>query len=70
MEVEEDSKKFRTIKTPKGLFVFNPLVYSIAPAAAIWQRAMEQILAGIDNVKVILDDILITGKTERNTIKL
>ena len=66
MEVVDDSNKFLCINTPKGLFVFNRMAYGIAPAAAIFQRAMKQVLAGIDNVKVILDDMLITGKTEEH----
>ena len=66
MVVEDDSKKLLCINTQKGLFVFNRMTYGIAPAAAIFQRTMEQVLAGIDNVKVILDDMLITGKTEEH----
>ena len=69
MEVEDESKKFLCINTQKGLFVFNRMAYGIAPAAAIFQRAMEQVLAGIDNVKVILDDMVITGKTEEEHLK-
>ena len=65
MEVEDDSKMFLCINTQKELFVFNHLAYGIAPAAAIFQRAIEQVLAGID-VKIILDDMLITGKTEEH----
>ena len=44
------------------------MAYGIAPTA-IFQRAMEQVLAGIDNVKVILDDMLITGKTQEDHLK-
>ena len=62
MEVKK--KLFLCVNTPKRLFVFNYLAYGIVPVAAIFQRAMEQVLAGIDNVKVILDDILITKKTK------
>ena len=67
MEIEND--KFLCISMPKGLIVFNRLVYGIAPAAAIFQRAMKQVLAGIDNVKVILNDMLIMGKTEEEYLK-
>ena len=51
MEVEDDSKKFLCINTQKGLFVFNRIAYGIAPAAAIFQRAMEHVLAGMTTSK-------------------
>ena len=70
MEVEDDIKKYLCINTQKRLFVFNRLAYGIAPAAAIFQRAMEQVLAGMDNVKVILDAMLITRKTEEEHLKI
>lgn len=35
--------------------------FSIASAPAIFQRLMEQLLAGINRVVWFLDDILITG---------
>ena len=41
MEVEDDSKMFLCINTPKRLFVLNRFADSIASAAAIFQRAME-----------------------------
>ena len=67
MEVEDDSNKFLCINTQKGLFVFNRMAYGIALTAVIFQRAMEQVLTGIDNVKVILDEMLIRGKRKKNT---
>ena len=45
------------------------MAYGIAPAAAIFKRAMEQVLAGIDSVKVILDDMLITGENGKRTLE-
>ena len=48
----------------KGLFRYNRLVFGIASAPAIWQRTMEQILQGIPGVQCLLDDMIITGKTD------
>ena len=53
----------------KGTICFQSYSIRYSPAAAIFQRAMEQVLAGIDNVKIILDDMLITGKTEEEYLK-
>lgn len=64
MRVEEESRKFLTISTQKGLFQYNRLPFGIASAPAIFQRAMDQILQGLPNVHCYLDDILVTGRTE------
>ena len=44
MEVTEESKKFLTINTHKGLFKYNRLVFGISSFPAIWQRAIDQVL--------------------------
>ncbi|XP_056647241.1 uncharacterized protein K02A2.6-like [Diorhabda sublineata] len=63
IELGNESKKLTTINTPKGLFSYNRLPFGIASAPAMFQRIMEQILAGLDGVVCFLDDILITGKS-------
>ena len=73
MEVEETSKQCLTINTHKGLFQYNRLPFGIKTAQSIWQRAMEQTLQGIPNVEVMLDDIIVTGKSDAahlETLKL
>ena len=69
MEVDEISKKYLTINTQKGLFRYNRLVFGIASAPAIFQRAIDTILQGIDGVVVYQDDILVTGKTQDEHIQ-
>ena len=63
MEVEETSKQYLTINTHKGLFQYNRLPFGIKAAPSIWQWALEQTLQGIPNVDVMLDDIIVTGKS-------
>ncbi|XP_045769765.1 uncharacterized protein K02A2.6-like [Maniola jurtina] len=60
----DESKKYTVVNTHRGLYVYNRLVYGLSSAPSIFQRIMEQVVAGIPNVSVFLDDILITGKTE------
>lgn len=63
MEIEEDSRKYVTLNTQKGLYQYNRLVFGIKSAPSIWQRAMDQVLQGLEGTQCHLDDILITGET-------
>lgn len=58
MEMDEQSKKFLTINTHKGLYQYNCLVFGIASAPALWQRVMDQVLQGIPGMQCYLDDIV------------
>ena len=69
MEVEEESKKLLTINTSQGLFQYNRLVFGVASAPAIWQRTIEQVLGGIPGTKCILDDMVITRKTDEEHLR-
>ncbi|XP_044139657.1 uncharacterized protein K02A2.6-like [Bufo gargarizans] len=64
LQVHPDSRHLLTINTHKGLFQYNRMVFGIAPAPAIWQRIMDEVLAGIPFTQCLLDDMLITGSTD------
>lgn len=51
------------LNTHKGLFKMKRMPFGIAPAAAIFQRNIEQLFKGMKGVTNYLDDILITGRT-------
>lgn len=55
------SQSLLTINTSRGLFRYLRLPYRVSSAPAIVQRAMEEILHGLD-VSIYLDDILIASK--------
>lgn len=61
--LDEESKEYVTINTPKGLFRYNRLPFGVSAAPAIFQRTLEGILQGCKGVSIYLDDILITGAT-------
>ena len=65
-EVDEESRKYLTINTHKGIYRYNRLVFGVASAPAIWQKAMDQLLQGIPRVLCILDDMIVTGKDDGN----
>ena len=64
LPLDPDSKKFTTINTHKGLFQFERLLFGISTAPSIFQRLMENLLPGLPNVCVYIDDILVSGISE------
>ncbi|XP_062404761.1 uncharacterized protein K02A2.6-like [Sardina pilchardus] len=60
----EESRKLVTINTHKGLFQYTRLPFGVSSACAIFQRTMENLLAGIPHTTVYLDDVLLTGPSE------
>lgn len=63
IELEDESRKYTTISTSKGLFQYTRLIYGLASAPAIFQRIMDTLLAGLEGVVVFLDDILISASS-------
>lgn len=62
--LDEDSKKYTTINTHKGLYQYNRLPFGVSSAPGIFQRTMENLLQGIPRVIVRVDDILVSGKDD------
>ena len=63
LPLEEGTRELLTISTHRGLYRPFRLQFGVHSAAGIFQRVMEQTLAGIEDVKVRVDDILIGGRT-------
>ncbi|CAF1493877.1 unnamed protein product [Adineta steineri] len=64
VELDDSSKELVVINTPLGLFKYNRMPFGISNAPAVFQRTIDQVLAGVSNSIAYLDDILITGKDE------
>ena len=62
--LDEDSKKYTTINTHKGLYQYNRLPFGVSSSPGIFQRTMENLLQGIPHVVVPADDILVSGKDD------
>ena len=67
--LDEESRKFTTINTQRGLFQYKRLPFGISSAPAIFQRTMDSLLQGIPQTCIYLDDILITGTTMEEHLK-
>ena len=67
--LDEDSKKLACINTHKGLYAYNHLPFGFSSAPSIFQRTMESILRGINQVSVYLDDILIMGRSDEEHLQ-
>ena len=61
--VDEESRELLTINTHKGLFRPTRLPYGVHSAPGIFQRQLESRLKNIDFVKVRIDDILISDRS-------
>ncbi len=64
LELDESSQKYVTINTLRGLYKYKRLPFGIASAPAVFQKTMDTILQGMNNVICYIDDILVTGGTE------
>ena len=64
MRVSPDAQACLTINTSKGLFVYTRMPFGTTSAPAIWQKAMDEILAGIPGCICYLDDILMVGGSQ------
>ncbi|XP_055615012.1 uncharacterized protein K02A2.6-like [Toxorhynchites rutilus septentrionalis] len=63
VEIDEESRKFVTINTHKGLYRFNRLSPGIKCAPGAFQQIMDAMLSGIPCTSPYLDDILVGGRT-------
>lgn len=63
--LDEKSRAMTAFMTEFGLFRFKRLVFGVVSAPEMFQRFMEEVLLGIENVIVYIDDILVYATTEQ-----
>ena len=68
VELNEESKKMVVINTHKGLYRYRRLPFGLNCAPAIFQKIIDQTVAGIPGVVSYLDDLVVTGKTDQEHI--
>lgn len=64
VELSEDSRDITTFITNRGLFRFKRLPFGLVTAPEIFQRIMEEMLAGCEGTCWYLDDVIIEGETK------
>ena len=64
IQLDTESSKLTTFITPFGRFRFNRLPFGITSAPEHFQRRMTEILGDIEGVVCLVDDVLVSGKTQ------
>ncbi|XP_061727739.1 uncharacterized protein K02A2.6-like [Cydia pomonella] len=64
----EESQNLTCINTHRGLFKYTRLIFGLSSAPAIFQRAMDELLAGMEGVLCLLDDVLVTGRDDQEHV--
>ena len=62
MKLEYESSLLTTMNTPTGRYTWLRLPFGIESAPEMYQRAMEEMLQGIDHAYAIVDDKLAAGR--------
>ena len=68
--IRKEDRILTTINTHLGQLMWNRLPYGISPAAAIFQETIDQTLAGIPMCCCRVDDILVSGKTQDEHLRV
>ena len=67
--IDDESLPYVTINTHRGLYRYKRLPFGIASSPAIFQKTIDMILQGLDNVAAVQDDILVTGSNDIEHLK-
>ena len=69
VELDDATKKLLVVNTHKGLFRYNRLSFGSAPAPAIFQKLVDNLVSGIPYVAAYLDDVIVTGRTKQEHLQ-
>lgn len=68
-ELDDETKEILVWNTHKGLYTANRLPYGPTPNTSICQEKVGSVLAGLKGVVLLVDDILVTGRTDAEHIE-
>lgn len=61
--VTDETARLLTLNTCKGLYTVHRLAFGVKACPGIFQRLMTALLAGVPGVAVLIDDVIISGRT-------
>lgn len=61
--VTDATARLLTLNTCKGLYTVHRLAFGVKACPGIFQRLMTALLAGVPGVAVLIDDVIISGRT-------
>lgn len=64
VELDEASRSVTTFITHRGMYRYKRLMFGVSCAPEMFQRIMEQLLAGCDNCVGFIDDVVVFGDDE------
>jgi hypothetical protein len=67
--LEEESRKYTTINTQRGLFQYTRLPFGISSSPSIFQRVIDNLTQGLKSTVGYQDDILVTGKDDEEHLE-
>ena len=69
LPLEEESQKYVTVNTHRGLFQYTRLPFGITTAPSVFQKTMDTMLQGLKGVVCYVDDILVTGEDDNSHLQ-
>ena len=61
--LDKESSKLLTFNTCFGRYRYLRLPFGVSPAPEIYQRKMHEMFDDIEGVEIVMDDILVHGRT-------
>ena len=68
LPLADESKQYVVINTHKGLFHYTRFPFGVSSAPGIFQHVMENVLQGIPNFVVYLDDVLLSSANKSDHV--
>lgn len=65
LELDEDASDLTTFNTPFGRYQHTRMPFGLVCAQDIFQRTVDEFIEGLDGVRAVADDIVVSGRTQQ-----
>lgn len=69
LELDKETSELLSWSTCRGIYRVNRLPFGTNPASSIFQRIIKKVLQCIKRVVLFIDDVVITGKSQKEHFK-